>query len=394
MDWESSYSDALAYAEGNIVGNALFAYNVNIDAVKHLKGGEKFPARISNLLKRCIRNGEEREVGIDKTTLEILMNGVGYDELRMGGQAGNMSNIASALGVHCYVHVPSKCSEQMKLFEHPEKIFIADGSFKNPPDVHEKCDVPVHFVMEFRKGYSFQNVKAPFSNRLIASFNPPCALLEIDEEFRRLAPRVIDTVNRAVVSGFHSLAGSNSRKIDKVRKHIEGLKRLNYGLKVHVELGDFQNLSVLREVTRKILPLCDSMGFNENELEQVKEVAGIKGNIWKSCDRICDMFCDAVFHCPQFSFLVTRGSSCEKPLLFGSLLAAHRAANGRNASFGELGEFVKRVKVNREGIKEYGEFRKIKFKNNAYFAPALDVGEPKMTVGLGDCFAAGYFLTK
>jgi ADP-dependent phosphofructokinase/glucokinase len=396
MNWGTVYQDALAYAKRNIVRNALFAYNVNIDAVKHLKGNEKFPKSIAALLKQCVKNGRESEVGIDRRTLQALMDRVGYDEMRMGGQAGNMSNAAASLGVHCYTHVPSKCREQMKLFEHPEGIFIADGSFKTPEEVHKKCDVPLHFVMEFSKGYKFQNVEAPTSNRLIASFNPPCAVLEIDSEFRRLAPRIIDMVSRAVVSGFHNptLGDDFAVRIRKVSEHIEELKGINHGLKVHVELGDFQHIQVLKEVTRQILPVCDSVGFNENELEQMKKVLGIKYNMWRACDRICDMLCTAVFHCASFSFFVGEEESCSDPIIFGSLLAAHRAASGRNASFKELEEFSKNVKVNNEGVKEYGKFKKIKFRNNAYFAPALDIGEPTMTVGLGDCFTAGYFLTK
>ena len=396
MNWESSYQDALAYAERNIVGNALFAYNVNIDAVKHLKGGERFPVRISILLEKCVKRGEEREVRIDKKMLEVLMDRIGYDRFSMGGQAGNMTNVASSLGVRCYTHVPSKCKEQMKLFEHPENIFVADGSFKNPQYVDRKCDVPVHFVMEFKKGYRFKNAGAPTSNRLIASFNPPCAVLEIDGEFRRLIPKVIGRIDRAVISGFHNptIGRDFPERVENVRKNIEELKDINRNLRVHVELGDFQHLPVLREVMHRILPLCDSVGFNENELEQMKKVAKIEGNAWKACDRICDMFCGAVFHRPQFSFFITKESICENPLLFGSLLAAHRAAKGRNASFKEIEEFAKKIKVNSDGVKEYEKFVKIKFRNNAYFAPSLDVGEPKLTVGLGVCFTAGYFLTK
>lgn len=395
MGWESSYRDALAYAERNIVRNALFAYNVNIDAVKHLKGGEKFPKSITKLLKGCVKSGKESEVKIDKRTLQVLMKG-GYDEMRMGGQAGNMSNVASSLGVLCYTHVPSKCSEQMRLFEHPESILVADGSFKTPDKVNRKCDVPVHFVMEFGKGYRFQDLEAPASNRLIASFNPPCAVLEIDEEFKRLAPRIIDTVSRAVISGFHNptIGSDFAVRIRNVREHIEELRGINHNFKVHVELGDFQQLRVLKEVTRQILPVCDSVGFNENELEQMKKVLGIRYNMWKACDRICDMFCAAVFHCASFSFFVDKDGSCPDPVLFGSLLAAHRAADGRNAAFKDIEEFSKRIKVNSDGAKQYEKFKKIKFKNNAYFAPALDIGEPRMTVGLGDCFTAGYFLTK
>jgi ADP-dependent phosphofructokinase/glucokinase len=396
MDWAAAYTDAFAYAERNIVSNALFAYNVNIDAVKYLKGGERFPAKIAKLLKGCVRNGRESEVKIDQRTLQILMSKVGYDEMRMGGQAGNMSNVASALGVLCYVHVPSKCREQMKLFEHPENILVADGSFKTPDKINKKCDVPVHFVMEFGRGYRFKDVEAPAPNRLIASFNPPCAVLEIDDEFIRLAPRIIDTVSRAVISGFHNptIGADFKKRIKNIRMQMEGLKKINPSLKIHVELGDFQHLQVLKEVTKEILPMCDSVGFNENELEQIKKVARIKGDEWKACDRICDEFCGAVFHRPQFSFFVTKEESCESPLMFGSLLAAYRAAKGGNASFKELEEFAKSIKANSEGVEKYNEFKKVKFRNNAYFAPSLDIGEPKMTVGLGDCFTAGYFLTK
>lgn len=396
MDWESSYRDALAYAKTNIVATALFAYNVNMDAVKYLKGGERFPKGIAKILRNCVKNGREREVKIDKRTLQALMKKVGYDEMRIGGQAGNMSNVSASLGVLCYVHVPSKCKEQMELFEHPENILVADGSFKTPQKVNRECDVPIHFVMEFGKGYKFQRAEAPISNRLIASFNPPCAVLEIDDEFRRLVPRIIDTVNRAVISGFHNptIGADFKERIKKVKMQMQELKRINHSLKIHVELGDFQHLQVLKEVVHTILPLCDSVGFNENELEQIKEVSGIKGDVWKSCDIICDRFCGAVFHRPQFSLFVSKESNGESPLLFGSLLAAYRAEKGRNASFKDLEEFIQKIRVNSDGMREYEEFRKIKFRNNAYFAPALDVGEPKMTVGLGDCFTAGYFLTK
>jgi len=395
MEWKSSYRNALLYAERNIAGNALFAYNVNIDAVKHLRGGERFPKRIPSLLKESVRNGEQSEVMIDEKTLNLLIGG-GYDELRMGGQAGNMSNVASSLGVRCYTHVPSKCMEQMSLFEHPENILIADGSFKNPRQVHRKCDVPVHFVMEFRKGFKFHNVKAPASNRLIASFNPPCAVLEIDDEFRRLIPGVIRKIDKAVIAGFHNptIGRDYAARIENVRKHLEEMKGINRNLKIHVELGDFQHLQVLREVTRRILPICDSVGFNEDELEQMKKVLKMKCSTWEACDRICDMFCTAVFHCNSFSFSVEKKEGCPDPLLFGSLLAAHRAATGRDASFKELERFSKRIVVNREGAKQHERFGKIEFRNNAYFAPSLDIGEPKMTVGLGDCFTAGYFLTR
>ncbi|MCX6776029.1 MAG: hypothetical protein NT130_04235 [Candidatus Micrarchaeota archaeon] len=396
MNWTAAYGDAFKYAEINLAKSALFAYNVNIDAVKYLKGGERFPAKISQLLKECVKKGREREFGVDKRTLQALMKRVGYDELRMGGQAGNMCNVASSLSVLCYTHVPSKCREQMRLFEHPENILVADGSFKTPDEVGRKCDVPIHFVMEFGKGYRFQNAEAPTPNRLIASFNPPCAVLEIDEEFRRLAPRIIDTVSRAVISGFHNptIGSDFAVRIKNVRDNIQELKRLNHNLKVHVELGDFQHPRVLKEVTRQILPVCESVGFNENELEQLKKALGIKDGMWKACDRICSMFGTAVFHRSSFSFFVDREESCADTILFGSLLAAHRASNGRNASFGDLEKFIKGIKVNTEGVKKYEEFRKIKFRNNAHFAPSLDVGEPGMTVGLGDCFTAGYFLTK
>lgn len=231
MDWAAAYQDAFEYARRNIVRSALFAYNANIDAVKHLKGDERFPPTLAKLLKNCVRKGEEREVEIDKKTLDVLMKKVGYDEIRMGGQAGNMSNVASSLGVLCYTHVPSKCSEQMKLFEHPENVLVADGSFKTPEMVHKECDVPIHFVTEFRKGSKFQGAEAPTPNRLIASFNPPCAVLEIDSEFKRLAPRIIDTVSRAVISGFHNptIGRDFAVRIKKVREHIEELKKINTG---------------------------------------------------------------------------------------------------------------------------------------------------------------------
>jgi ADP-dependent phosphofructokinase/glucokinase len=394
MDWNFLYRNALQYAKQAIAKNAVFAYNTNIDLVKHLT--EKPPQKISGILHECVRAGKQREVQTDKRTIQVLVRQIGYDEMRMGGQAGNMGNAASALGVHSYVHVLLKNRQQMKLFENPSNVFVAHNGFKTADRVSVDSDAPIHLVLEFKKGYKVGRFAAPSPNRLILSWNPPNSVLKIDEEFAECIKGMLPKVNHAFISGFHNLTLKDrfTQRIENVANQIEEWKRINGKLRIHVELGNFQSLRILREVASEVLPLSDSVGFDEYELSQLKQTLQVEGSLWKACDTLCSMFTSVVFHSPAFSFSLDASQSRQEALLFGSLLAGYKAAAGKNASFAELEEFMHQIKVNEVGVRKYDEFKKINFKNSASFAPALHIPEPKITVGLGDCFATGYFLLK
>ncbi|MEM3555451.1 MAG: ADP-dependent glucokinase/phosphofructokinase [Candidatus Micrarchaeia archaeon] len=393
MEWVDLYARALEHARKGIAKNAMFAYNVNVDVVKHLTN-ETPPKQISRVLLTCVKEGKQREIQTSKKTIKTLIKKLGFDEERMGGQAGNMANAASMLGVRSYVHVLLKDRKQMKLFEKPENIFVARNCFKTADRVSVSCEVPIHLVLEFKKGYRLGRFVAPSSNRLILSWNPRNSVMKIDEEFARCSKEIIKKLNHVFISGFHNLTLKDrfKHRIEEVANQLEEWRRINRKIKIHVELGNFQSSKILREVASNILPLSSSVGFDEYELKQLKQALRINRNLLEACDELCERFNSIVFHSPSFSFDV--GKPSQEGLLFGSLLAAYKAATGRNASFAELERFLKEAKVNRKGVKKYQEFKKTKFKNDASFAPALLIPQPKITVGLGDCFSVGYFLLK
>lgn len=401
MEWIKEYRKSIEYARWHIADSAIFAYNTNIDAVKHLKGSEieRIKLPFKPLIKTSMEKGEQKEIDISRKELDFLMNKLSYDSLRMGGQAGNMANAASYLGVNCFVNVNKKTSEQLALFERPPNVFIAhDSDFKNPDAIAEAGEAPMHYVIEFKKGDRVGGRRIPNSNRFIASFNPSSEI-EVDDGFRRSILKRIIMIDRALISGFHSLNERRDykEKIKRVETQLRDWKLLNPDLRIHLELGEFQSKNVLKFVMSEILPVCNSVGFNESELNEMMDVTKMKpNNIVDACERICAITGRVAFHCKDYSFTLCVGREAKLyQLLFASLLAAHKVAKDKHATFNELLEFAhSRIRVNEDGLKEIEKLSKIKTRFNAHFAPALLVDEPETTVGAGDCFAAGYFLTE
>jgi ADP-dependent phosphofructokinase/glucokinase len=399
MDWVKEYRKSVEYARWHITDSAIFAYNTNIDAVKHLKGKDvgKIKLPFNSSIKKSMQNGEQKEIGISKKELEFLVSKLGYDSLRMGGQAGNMANAASYLGVNCFVNVSKKTKEQLALFEKPRNVFIAHNSdFKNPDKVAEAGKAPTHYVIEFKKGEKIDGRKIPNSNRFIASFNPNSEI-EVEDEFRQSIPKRVMMIDKALISGFHNLneRSDYKKKIKKVEAQLWDWKMINPHLKIHLEFGEFQSKSVLKFVLKELLPVCNSAGFNEIELDEIMDVSRMKfKNIVDACERICAITGRVAFHCENYSFTLSVGRESKLyQLLFASLLAAHKVAKDKHATFKELLEFAhSRIRINESGLKEIEKLSKMKTKFSAHFAPALLVEEPKTTVGAGDCFTAGYFL--
>jgi len=400
MDWIKEFKKSVEYARWHIADSAIFAYNTNIDAVKYLKGKDVVRIKLpfNSLIKKCMQRGEQKEIQISKRELNFLMNKLEYDSLKIGGQAGNMANAASFLGVDCFVHTNNKSKDQLSLFEKPENTLIAYNSdFKSPKEIDGSGDAVVHYVIEFKKGDKIDGKEIPASNRFIASFNPQNSEMEIDDAFKQNILKKIIMIDKVLISGFHNLTEKSGyeTKIKKIEAQLLEWKILNPDLKIHLEFGEFQSNSVLKFVLREILPICNSAGFNESELDGVIESSKMRfGNIIEACEWVCAITGRAIFHCKDYSFALSKGREGKLyQLLFASLLAAYKAASGEHATFRDLSNFVHSgVRINKNGLREVENLSKIKTKFNIHFAPALLVEEPKSTVGIGDCFTAGYFL--
>ncbi|MEW6329590.1 MAG: ADP-dependent glucokinase/phosphofructokinase [Candidatus Micrarchaeota archaeon] len=392
---ETITRSAVSRASKNLPERALFAFNTNIDAVAKIKGKRvaktRLPPKLRTLLQ-CMLAGSQREVAIGLDELVFLLRNFKPFEFRAGGQAGNGARAAARLGVKSLLHSASKASQQMALLNE-KNIFIATPKgFENPTNA-VSTDIPlIHVVLEFEKGDRINNKKISRSNRFIASFDPYNTEMLIDENFKHHAQKEIARLDKAFVSGFHLLARDDfEKKIDGVCEVVRDWTSANKNLEIYTELGDFQNENVARAFVKKFLPLCDCVGMDERELNQIKRTLRIKqNNLARAALAVLQKteIETILIHTPELALAASRkhgALSLSDSLVFASVLAALKAKTGETPTLREIMDFSARAaKIEAKGIKS-------RFANAR--VPSFFIENPKSTVALGDCFAAGFFLT-
>lgn len=331
---------------------ALFAFNTNIDAVRHIskmeiEGAGRPPSRLIPLFS-AIRKNEQKETGVDRKTVSWLMENFGIDCFLVGGQAGNAAHTASLLGVLCLLHSNYKSRSLLSLFKKPGNILVADGSrFKEASRISRGGEDGIHFIIECR------------GNRYIASYDPKKPT--IDNGFRKAMGKEISSISKAFVGGFHLFG--NPSQVMEAAKEMRKWKKANPSLRIHLEMGEFQRKDVLNATRKEVFPLIHSIGLNAIELRQLFNKPERTSLIMLS-----RMVREVLFHTEKKAVVIPSTKKAKESLLFASIVASYRAAKGELPTFNELIAFAGKRK-------------------------SFHIKKPITTVGLGDTFACAYFLT-
>lgn len=390
--------DLIEWASARLAGKALFAFNTNVDVVKRVNASEidfrGLPGELS-CLEDCMIRGSEREVIVSEDTMRFLRERIGFNELQVGGQAGISACAASKLGVQSFLHVAEKGETQLSVLD--KNVFVAgENGFVSVREAKPSGTSATHFILEFSQGDFARGKKIPFSNRFIASHDASGLELSIDKCFERIVSEKILEIDKAIVSGFHLLSPKFSGRVNYAAELVSNWKQKNPRLRLHLELGEFQDLSVLKKVLNDFAPLCDSIGMNEIELRQcVKALDEMPRNEFMDARLLLTGVRTAVVHTRDYSFALSKDKREEdltNALLFASLAACFKASTGKFASLSEL-EKCNPGKASEQAFVKEKEFEKQKLDCAKGFAPGFTIEQPKQTVGVGDVFAAGFLLT-
>lgn len=459
--WINLMKEAVQHAHQCIrsLKGIITAFNTNIDAVKTLREGdiERLAAKnaislgddieieveeiseVKHLLKgllKAIKTGNGFEQSISKPEVSTwISTNIKVDEVRMGGQAGISANVLATLGIeNVYVHAASIPRVQAELFkEHGILIPCKkdDVVFAAPPlEAYNNQHEPmIHWVFEFHEGYTVRlngfYVRAPKSDRFIASYDPLNSSLHIDPIFREFMRDKAVGVDKALISGFQLLKprypdGSTFKdKILRAREVVEEWKSTNQNMWIHLEQAYMTNAEILRFVVKELTKTIDSYGLNEVELnilvkamdliDEAKEVSLMDKLILIA--KTLKLRC-LVLHTRDFAVALTKGDvdlECtKKALWFGSMLAAARTLTGCEMTISEMMKVLKEhplpvslesykhhmqlsnalsieaLKALREGFEHQGY--------NIVLVPALSNPKPVRSVGLGDTFTSGFLV--
>jgi len=207
-------------------------------------------------------------------------------KLHLGGNAAIMAVVFAKRFGFQNVVLAGQVGEKIKghLPDNLKTINAQSGKISvSGEDVSIQND-EVHIIMEYSKGSSWPNAPdhlhhtAKRANRFIVSrdtSNGVIAPLEVLGEYTANSPDGLDLV---IICGLHMLDGKEktfyTSRLADVEKSMGSMTNVK---RIHFELASVGDLGLLKEMTRKVLPLSDSLGLNEEELVSLIEVMGLSG---------------------------------------------------------------------------------------------------------------------
>ncbi|RLF12880.1 MAG: hypothetical protein DRJ62_01495 [Thermoprotei archaeon] len=458
--WVKLRAEAVKQAEHAIGSTRGFvaAFNVNVDAVKLLREGDfnrlaskanvraeelkaaepppeaSEPRHVVLALAKALIEGSGFEIPIASSRVaDWLSETLRADEYRMGGQAGISSNVLSVLGVkRVYVHVASMPLLQAKLFRGDGVLVprVKGGVLKalHPLEAYSELDEPmIHWVFEFQEGYRDEvngfEVKAPRSDRFIASYDPLNSSLHVDSAFEKFMRREVANVDKALISGFQLVRplypdGSTFKdKISRFKGVIEEWRELNPDLWIHVEQAFMSNMELLRHSVLELTRCASSYGLNEVELELLASSLSVKSTrkgplhvLEELKSMINTLGVELlVLHTRDYSLALAKqsGENVARSLWFGCMLAAARTTTGFEVGLRDVLRVLDRARLpmSFEAFKFHSELAESLgvrlgerdllegLEYGGYVVvvvPSLVNPKPVRSVGLGDTFTAGF----
>ncbi|KPU63632.1 ADP-dependent glucokinase [Thermococcus sp. EP1] len=450
--WKRLYVQAFEDATNALpnISGVLLAYNTNIDAIKYLdkedleqkineigkenvfKIIENPPEKIASLehlfggILRSIKLGKAMEWFVENEEVRKYLRDWGWDELRIGGQAGIMANLLGGVyRIPTIVHVPQNPQLQAELFvDGPIYIPIFEGNelkLIHPKEAQYDENELIHYIYEFPRGFQVFNIQAPRENRFIANADDYNARVYMRKEFREGFGEIVKKVELALISGLQVLKeyypdGTTYRDIlDRVESHLNILNK--HGVKTHFEFAYTPSKRV-REELIEMLPKFTSVGLNEVELSSIIEIIGdeelakeiLEGHLFSVIDGM-NLLMDETgierihFHTYGYYLALTqyRGEPVRDALLFASLAAAAKAMRGNLERVEQIRDALS-VPTNERAIileeeleKEFTEFENgiIDMTDRQLtFIPTKIVTSPKSTVGIGDTISSSAFVSE
>jgi len=447
VGWEKLYAFAFEKVKSSLgkVKGVLLSYNTNIDAIHYLKSddlearvervgkdevlrySDELPEKITSVpqllgsILWSVKHGKAAELFVESCSTRFYMRRWGWNELRMGGQAGIMANLLGGVyNVPVIVHVPQLSKLQASLFKDgPIRVPKVEGEklkLVHPREFSGDEESCIHYIYEFPRGFRVFDFKAPRENRFIGAADDYNTNLFIRDEFRERFDEIVENVNLAIISGFQALTAENYKEpFETLEGHLEALNER--GISAHLEFA-FAPDEKVRRILLGLLGKFWSVGLNEVELASIMEVMGEKGLAEKLLAKdpvdpmaVTEAMLKLVeetgvkrihFHTYGYYLALTdyRGEFVRDALLFAALAAAAKAKLGDVLSIDDIvramdvpinekaeavGEVLVREYGMKDGIAEVNDYQ-------LAFVPTKIVSRPRSTVGIGDTISSSAFV--
>ena len=431
-------------------GLAVFvAYNANVDAIVRVdeelessldrpsdpgEGSPPSPLASKEDLARAITHtmaaGRGDEVAMTDEFSATLEAGLEPDRQQMGGQAGIMTNLLTALGAAPITYTYMVSERQQSLFERPDAVrypVVEDGSVSYVP-IEEFVNTDrtkINWVFEFRVGDELFGVSATEDTRFIAASRPPEFDLtagDLDETIDQVGAEV----EGALLAGYHNLTPEHvEESYEETHRHARDvIRRLRSAgdLDVHVEYAVTHDDDLRESMYECILPEANVIGADTHELNLLYDDGGFEVEGEEPSDETAfdaseilthyrmlsalreDLGIDCIrLHAMEYHIAVMEEyhppEAVERGLEFAAINAAAKASRGTITAPEDLqtGLEYDPSERGREAIALLGEHLDEPVDGGTLVTPTVVacpnrvVEEPAGTVGIGDIVSSSSF---
>ena len=396
------------------------------------------PADLLVGLASSLQKGKALQLMIrEEATHNWVMEHLGYDNIRMGGTSGNMANSLAPLPLpRILAYANPLTQEQAELFVDSKNLYVINqaGNLEHPHTAWQGEGIyAIHWIFEYPKGLKLKIgdtiLESPRANRFIAAWNPVNNKLQIEPNFRKHLPELLDQFSHFIVSGFHILSETYPdgttwlEYLRPVSRFLRETKKAHPQIRFHYEFASIASAAIRQGIVDHILPTVDSLGLNEVELcavlrdEDEEELARdiethtSMAAVLRGLERLADgtglrriQLHDLGYYLTLVDKEFTSGEKCRDAMLFAATLAASRSTLGKVGTKEEiiagldvpLAEKAEKLMASLAEELESPDFTQtgIATKNGRYivFVPTKIVAKPVLTVGLGDLISSSAFI--
>lgn len=277
----------------------------------------------------------------------------------------------------------------------------------------------IHLILEYAQGEQWGTVTAKCANRIIFSHDVSNSELSTLEEFeKQLLQFKPDLV---ILSGSHLLDRYERQFYEQQINRIGAtLRTVSEHVPIHLELASTANVKFCELLTRSLLPLVDSVGLNEQELQFIAHSA----NAYKPKDSVSTFSAPEIGHLADMMYWMLtayRGrlsrvhmhsltyhiiavasdkwENTVSSVAAGARIAGLQACNASEFSDKDFSLLIPNIitfsvedeQLRRSPVVFSGNNPVLTWKRNHisfYFTPVLVCNQPIKTVGLGDAISS------
>ena len=188
---------------------------------------------------------------------------------RTGGNAALMATNLASLSCKCDVLLGGIVGKQLDILLQSNIKTVAERGVGEDP---------IHLILEYPKGATWNGIVAPRANRFIVvsdEYNANLKSFEPMMDYIVKEQAKNNYYDAFIASGLNQLEGlKKENRMKRVLKIKEMLKMLHPRTPIHLELASMADTKFLKQMAEELLSTSDSFGLNEEELAMLYEVLG------------------------------------------------------------------------------------------------------------------------